>query len=148
MGGYPDGVSDCATATRPLACCNGVPRTQFAGFTTLVTPAAISGGRPGMHAACASEFAGSHMCHASEYLRAASPVPVPTGGAWIDPSVHASDAGLTYSGGASFGRHAFSGNCGSWGGFVTSSGSAVKVGGYPDGVSDCATAMRRIACCR
>lgn len=45
----------------------------FAGFTQALSTG-DAGGRDGMHAKCAAEFAGSHLCHASEY-QLASPRP-------------------------------------------------------------------------
>ena len=75
---------DCST-THPLACCNTPSKTRFAGFTTATTTG-NAGGRHKMHALCAAEFAGAHLCHAAEYLRSNSATPVPTSGAWLDPS--------------------------------------------------------------
>jgi hypothetical protein len=39
-----------------------------------------------MHALCATQFAGSHMCHAAEYYRTQSTITPPAAGAWIDAS--------------------------------------------------------------
>ena len=142
---------------RALACCNGAPKTQLAGFTT-VTPdgAGFGTGRPGMHAACASQFAGSHMCHTAEYLRAASSVAVPASGAWIDPSVD--DAGkIVFGGSPRFGRMTSSFSCAGWTSNVQSPGSStyLDVDGsahthssntFPNPIG-CA-AQRPIACCR
>jgi hypothetical protein len=142
---------------RALACCNGAPKVQLAGFTT-VTPdgAGFGTGRPGMHAACASEFAGSHMCHIAEYLRAGSPVSVPTSGAWIDPSV--ADTGeLVLGGSPRFGRMTQSFTCSGWTNNVQASGAStfLDVDGsahthssntFPNPIG-CA-AQRPIACCR
>jgi len=99
---------------RPLACCNGAPKTSVAGFTT-VTPdgAGFGTGRPGMHAACAAQFTGSHMCHIAEYLRAGSPVSVPASGAWIDPSLNERNE-IVFGGSPRFGRMTQQYTCSGW----------------------------------
>jgi hypothetical protein len=74
----------CAEA-RPLACCTTPYRETFRGFTT-ATSNGNAGGRAGMHAKCAQQFAGSHLCHVAEYHRATPTISPPTGGAWIDNS--------------------------------------------------------------
>ncbi|MDQ3337436.1 MAG: hypothetical protein M4D80_19920 [Myxococcota bacterium] len=76
----------CATA-RPIACCNTPFKEKFRGFTAATTSGA-AGGRAAMHARCAAEFAGSHLCHLSEYTRAASSVTPPANGAWMDDSTY------------------------------------------------------------
>lgn len=102
--------------SRALACCNGAPKVTLAGFTTVtpdgagVTP---NGGRPAMHAACNAQFAGSHMCHISEYLRTQSGTAVPAAGAWLDPSVNEADEVVT-SGAARFGRETSRWTCAGW----------------------------------
>jgi len=145
-GGGTD-VSICSTP-RHLACCNGAPKTQFAGFLALRTPGAVLSGRAGMHAACATEFPGAHFCHVAEYLRAASATAVPAVGAWIDSSVDNSGS-LQNEGLSSGGRAAYGNNCSQWtwsmagtynGAFLDSPA------GDPD-VSVCSTA-RSVACCR
>jgi len=99
---------------RALACCNGAAKVRFAGFTTLVVDGAgTGGGRPGMHGACAAQFAGSHMCHVAEYLRAASSQSVPTTGAWLDPS--GNERGEVTTGGSPrLGRWTSTFSCNSW----------------------------------
>jgi len=76
-------LSGPCTETRPVACCNTPFRETFRGFTAAVTNG-NAGGRAGMHARCALQFTGSHLCHAAEYHRAHPTVSPPTGGAWID----------------------------------------------------------------
>ena len=39
-----------------------------------------------MHAICAAQYAGSHLCHMAEYGLANSATIVPAGGAWTDGS--------------------------------------------------------------
>lgn len=63
----------------------GEEAAQFAGFTT-ASYAGVAGGRAVMHARCAAAFAGSHLCHVSEYGLAAPATIPPAGGAWIDES--------------------------------------------------------------
>jgi len=85
----PDGQAingACATA-RPLACCNTPFKEKFRGFTSATTNGA-AGGRAAMHARCAAEFAGSHLCHIAEYGRAGSSVTPPAAGAWMDDSTY------------------------------------------------------------
>lgn len=78
------GVFACAT-TLPVACCLTPYREIFRGFTTATTIGA-GGGLIGMNGKCAAEFAGSHFCHYSEYVRAHSTVAIPAQGAWIADS--------------------------------------------------------------
>ena len=97
------GTSYSCDTARPLACCNGTPKTQVAGFTSAVYDGDL-GGRPSAHLACHSEFPGAHVCHATEYNLAASTLAVPAGGAWMESSMTL--LGSWSSGGVpSFGRH-------------------------------------------
>jgi hypothetical protein len=142
---------------RSLACCNGTPKVQFAGFTSMITNGgSIAGGRPGMHGVCASEFAGSHMCHAAEYLRASSGVTIPASGAWLDPSVNERDE-LVLGGSPRFGRWTSSYTCSGW---TSASGTSFS-STFLDADGDIKThssstaplpigcaAQRPIACCR
>jgi len=59
--------------------------SRFAGFTTATTTG-NHGGREAMHATCAAQFAGSHLCHFSEFELSQSTTPPPASGAWLDPS--------------------------------------------------------------
>jgi hypothetical protein len=119
----------------------------FAGFTTFTTNGAM-GGRTAAHALCNAEFAGSHLCHATEYIAANSAATVPATGAWIDSSVGYSDGSVTWSGGPITGRGtAYS--CINW----TSSSSGVNTSVvYPSGgvgadsTPYCAS-VRPLACC-
>jgi MFS family permease len=142
---------------RSLACCNGTPKAQFAGFTSMITNGgSIAGGRPGMHGVCASEFTGSHMCHAAEYIRAASGVTIPSSGAWLDPSVNERDE-LVLGGSPRFGRWTSSYTCNGW---TSASGTSFS-STFLDADGDIKThssntaplpvgcaAQRPIACCR
>ena len=56
----------------------GEDAATFAGFTT-ATYSGAAGGREVMHARCAAAFAGSHLCHNSEYVMATPATIVPGG---------------------------------------------------------------------
>ena len=75
----------------------------FAGFTVATFTGNI-GGRPAAHSACATEFDGAHLCHASEYLLSTPSGAIPASGAWLDASVTWDDS-LTLQGAPSFGRN-------------------------------------------
>lgn len=79
--------------------------SSFAGFTTASTTGAVSNGRFGMHALCAAEFAGSHLCHHSEYVYSNSVASPPSDGAWMDPSNSIGPSGIRQINGS---------NCDSW----------------------------------
>jgi hypothetical protein len=133
-------------AVRALACCNAAPKTQFAGFTATPSTGAL-GGRVAAHATCDAEFPGARMCHAAEYIRAVSMVPVPAEGAWLDASADMLGQS-TISGGPAFGRYAANTNgCLHW-----TEGTSSYTGTYllPGGVTftgGACNASRRIACC-
>lgn len=100
-----------------------------------------------MHAACAAQFAGSHMCHAAEYTRTVSSAPIPATGAWLDPSVSSTAAFVTSSAAAPYGRYLATNACLSW-----TSINAGNTGTYvmPDGsmnTSGTCNVGRPIACC-
>jgi hypothetical protein len=78
-------ISGACTELRSVACCSTPYRERFRGFTTAMTNGNTSG-RAGMHARCAAEFSGSHLCHVAEYQRAHSTTSPPASGAWIDSS--------------------------------------------------------------
>ena len=84
----------------------------FAGFTATLSTG-NAGGRDGMHAKCAAEFPGAHLCHVSEYQLAGSATTVPASGAWIDPSVDV-NGDFTLDSSTSFGREARSSTCSAW----------------------------------
>ena len=130
--------------SRPLACCNGARKIRFAGFTPTTTTG-NAGGRPKMHALCVSAFAGSHLCHATEYIRATSGLSVPTSGAWIDPSTNTS-SGAENSGMPGSGRYLYGYNCSTW-----TSGSSSNNGTYitsAGSITDTSCNIARpVACC-
>jgi hypothetical protein len=143
-GGAFSSSATCGSA-RSLACCNSVPKVQFAGFTSGTTTGDV-GGRPSAHGICAAQFAGAHMCHAAEYLRAVSSASVPPEGAWLDPSVDFTGS-YTLAASPVFGRNIGGGTCNDW----QSTGAAyaglfLQPGGQLASSATCATA-RRIACC-
>ena len=80
----PETTATCSVA-RPLACCNSPSRVSFRGFTVSTVPGA-AGGRSAMHARCAAQFAGSHLCFIAEYARAHPTTTPPAAGAWLDDS--------------------------------------------------------------
>ena len=131
--------------SRPLACCNTPTKTRFAGFTSTSTNGNV-GSRPKMHAMCAAEFAGGHLCHSAEYIRANSPTLVPSNGAWIDPST-SNGTGTSNAGMPGSGRWLYGSSCNAWtdgsssysGYYITQSGTITNSG-------DCSVA-RRVACC-
>jgi hypothetical protein len=142
--GTMDNGGDCA-ASRPLACCNTPSKVRFAGFTTATTPGSL-GGRAKAHALCAAEFAGSHLCHAAEFIRTNSATTIPTGGAWLDPSASGRDYG-TYTGLPAAGRYIHGYACQSWTKGAMYSGTYVMPSGIMDNGGDCATS-RPLACCQ
>jgi hypothetical protein len=143
-GGSIDSTGDCS-ASRSLACCNTPVKVHFAGFTSATTNG-NGGGRPKMHGACASEFAGSHMCHASEYIRAASGTLVPMSGGWLDPST-ANGTSTSNIGMPTSGRTVYGSTCNSWtDGTTGRSAYWVNTSGSIDSTGDC-SATRSIACC-
>lgn len=142
--GSIDIYADCSSAHQ-LACCNSPSKTHLAGFTT-ATATGAAGGRWKMHLMCTTEFSGSHMCHASEYLRANSGSSVPSGGAWIDPST-VTGTSVALSGVTSSARYLSGYTCNSW----TSTGggdygSLITEAGNVDIYGDC-TKAHSVACC-
>ncbi len=120
---------------------------SFVGFTAATTAGDI-GGRAAAHQLCATEYPGSWMCHAAEYISSNSTTTVPASGAWLDSSVDA-EGNRTVDGGPHFGRFQSS-TCNSWS-TGSSSGSATHV--RPSGhtvtwssASQC-DAVRPLACC-
>jgi hypothetical protein len=146
------GVAPGCTASRAIACCNGTPRVRLAGFTAASTTGGFTAGRNGAHAFCQAQFPGSHMCHVIEYLRAASPISIPTAGAWIDASVKP-DGGITWSGPTTGMRYfGLSWTCGGWtlstnanGATWLSDDGLIQTTG--SGVAPGCTASRPMACC-
>jgi len=123
----------------------------FAGFTAATTSGA-SGGREAMHAKCAAEIAGSHLCHVAEYYLANSATQPPSGGAWIDASggtdggfepYGINDAVASTTSGRYTGRHPYD-NCSSWTTTTQASGLSLE----PNGAFLRACAGQRVlACC-
>ena len=147
----PQGVAGAAGSGGGVS---GEAAAVFAGYTTSSSTGALAGGRAAMHAQCATQFAGSHLCHAAEYYLANSATPVPAAGAWIDPSGVNNNSGgqLTNTlGFADAGRYtgfAFQQNCDNWtatidGGNVTDGDTVV-----PSGITiaQCTT-THVLACC-
>lgn len=142
--GAIDMQGDCSSA-RQLACCNVATKARFAGFTASTTRGA-AGGRWKMNALCAAAFAGGHICHGSEYVRANTSASVPGGGAWIDSSTINGTA-ISNSGVPDAARYVAANNCQSWS--VTTDGeygTLVTELGSVDPYGDCINA-HPIACC-
>jgi hypothetical protein len=139
----------CSTA-RPLACCNTPYRETFKGFSTLTTQG-NAGGREPMHAICADQFAGSHMCTTSEYYRTGNATPVPASGAWLDAGAFSGSSSYTPTLGISasnVGRYTAndsSYNCQQWTINNTYTGTVIFSTGPTTGT--CSTA-RPVACCQ
>ena len=148
-------------ALLPLACCSTPYRETFAGFTTAHVNGE-RGGRGGMNLICGSEFAGSHICHTAEYIRAHSTTSPPVSAAWIDGSVlslvgHDSTTPApgrehetlnNYFGGQSMGRlvttaWGSASNCRNW-----TSSEAIEQGSVLPQAYDTCAAIHAVACCR
>lgn len=142
----------------------GESGARFAGYTA----ALVDGmqGRATMHAMCGNAFVGSHMCHASEFVRA-NPTSMPPGGAsaWMDNSGGAQELApgsfygnamsstATVPGLAEFGRYTGSnafGHCGNWSAFGAepfAKGSVISpANGYVSRSEPC-TSVLAVACC-
>jgi hypothetical protein len=132
----------------------GEAAAVFAGFTTASSTGVLASGRAGMHALCAAQFTGSHLCHVAEYFRANSATPVPPAAAWIDASGSNNQNGGELSNiisGTDFGRfvgQALSHNCDNWtsamDGVNTTEGDTITPAGQS--FSTC-TATHVLACC-
>jgi len=140
-------ITDSCNETKPIACCNGVARVSFAGFTATSYDGGSSGGRAARHGLCDSEFVGSHMCHFAEYLRTRSTTAVPNSGAWLDAS-SAPDGSFSNGGIPAAGRRTSSSSCNYWthstagthaGYSLRSPGAALITAGCDE--------MKPIACC-
>jgi hypothetical protein len=142
------GTPTCNVA-RPLACCVTPYREKFMGLAGSVQ--GNHGSREAMHAVCAAQYAGSHMCHMAEYQRATSPVPLPAGGAWVDANAFngSSSYGVTLSvAPVNVGRYIQSDsayNCVNWTSASATADGAVVYSGTA-GTPTCNIA-RPIACC-
>jgi hypothetical protein len=145
----PLGPQGVAGAQGPGGAIVGEAAAQFAGFTT-ATFAGAGTGREAMHARCAAAFAGSHLCHASEYYLSNSATVPPAAGAWIDSSAFTVESGSdtevsNFAGDIRLGRYLGGNtlNCGGW----TANGNV----GYVMDVSgvtqaQCSTS-HALACC-
>ena len=128
----------------------GEDSPSFIGFTTALTTG-FANGRNQLHAMCATEFAGAHMCQHSEYVLANPRTPIPAVGAWIDgsgapPSTSTpplSQWGISRGAGRYVGPQY---NCASW----TASSPGVVLGTalstWPHDLMTCDT-QRSVACC-
>ncbi len=135
-------ASASCTSTHQLACCNGAPRVALAGVTSANAP---MNGRVQMHALCNASFAGSHLCHAAEYLRADSGASIPAGGAWIDASIDLNGSSTITGASSLFGRYT-GGVCLNW--TTTSSSYNGYVVGVDGAVASAScTVAHPAACC-
>lgn len=126
---------------RPLACCYADPPETFVGFTGTTTGA--MNGRQTANGMCGSAWPGTHMCHAGEYIRAASAASVPAPGAWVDWSTTASGSGST-GGEAGLARVNNGSNCAGW--TTLSLGTVILPGGTIGTGASCSE-PRKVACC-
>jgi hypothetical protein len=138
-------VSGYCNASRALACCNTPQKVRFVGMTRTAVDG-NQGGRTKLHAACAAEFPGSHLCHAAEWVRASSATTIPTGGAWIDPST--SDGKTDHNAGMpGSGRYLYGADCQDYtSASATMLGTTISVAGSI--VSGYCNAARVVACCQ
>jgi hypothetical protein len=135
----------CNTA-QPIACCDTPSRTGFAGFTAATTNG-NGGGRAAMHARCAAEYPDSHLCHMTEYVRASSGTPVPSQGAWLDPSGLPEGGSTTYTGLPSAGRDTMGWACAHWTLSGTTDSGAYVLPTTGAGMTGGCNAVRSLACC-
>jgi hypothetical protein len=138
---------DCASLL-PLTCCSTPYRERFAGFTSF-TANGVIGGEAMANYRCATEFAGSHLCHVAEYYRAHPTLSPPAEGAWVDTSAvpwltSVSYAPITNAAIARAGRLLIYGrSCNSW---TEATGNALSV--IPSGPAGfLCTTTRGLACC-
>jgi len=104
---------DCSQQ-RPVTCCAGARATRVRGATT-ATYTGNLGGRVGANVKCQLEFgAAARFCHASEYLRAASSLQLPVGGAWIDWSASPVDGSAIVAGTRASRSATANFSCSSW----------------------------------
>jgi hypothetical protein len=103
-----------------------------------------------MHAICAAQFAGSHMCTTGEYYRTGNTTPVPASGAWADASAYTGSTsyfagiGLAARNGGRYTSSDSSYNCLQWTANTTYSGTVIFAAG--PNVGQCSVA-RPVACC-
>lgn len=124
----------------------------FSGFTTATYSGSLASGgavgRLAAHALCAAEFGGSHLCHASEYLMASSPVPIPSTGAWLDISGNL-EGNLVSASSPHFGRATSPGySCNDWtNNSTTAYGTTATAAGGINGGGNACDKARPLACC-
>jgi hypothetical protein len=142
----PQGV---AGAMGPGGMVTGELASQFAGFTA-TSYTGTQAGRESMHAHCAAEFAGAHLCHFSEFYMANSSTVTPAAGAWIDSSagIEASASNsspILGTGHPRLGRYTGGNtlNCTSWNA-TGSSGYVMTISGWSQ--VQCTT-THSLACC-
>jgi hypothetical protein len=132
----------CSTA-RVLACCNTPFRESFKGVTTVTTTGAV-GGRAAIHALCAAQYAGSHLCHAAEYARA-HPTSL-IAGAWLDASTVNSgfDVASALPNAGRYLSASSSWNCLNWTSTTNTNGSLTSATGVD---TQACSVSRPVACC-
>ena len=152
----PTGAQGVPGSQGPGGGVYGEAASRFIGFTT-ASYSGVAGGREVMHARCAQEFAGSHLCHTAEYNLANSATVPPLSGAWIDAS-----GGVTPSNGdtslsvdvasVDHGRYMeslYNWNCSNWTQAQTTSGTTTHgttaTRGGP--LTQPCTSTRPLACC-
>jgi hypothetical protein len=130
----------------PVACCDTPSRTGFSGFTVATTNG-NGGGRAAMHARCAAEYPGSHLCHMTEYVRASSGTTVPSQGAWLDPSGLAPGGTTTYTGLPSAGRDTMGWACAHWTLSTNTDTGTYVLATTGAGMTGTCNVVRPLACC-
>ncbi|MBL9017271.1 MAG: hypothetical protein JNL83_23995 [Myxococcales bacterium] len=134
----------------------GEAASRFIGFTA-ASYSGVAGSREVMHARCAQEFTGAHLCHVAEYNLANSATIPPVSGAWLDPSgglmVSSGDTRLSDTvASADHGRYIgsiYSYNCSNWTQAQTTAGTTtygetITRGGT---LTQPCTTTRPLACC-
>jgi hypothetical protein len=90
-----------------------------------------------MHALCAAEYPGAHLCHHSEYVYSESVAGPPADGAWVDPSSVIGPSGIRQVNGTSCDSWTQTGS-GYYGIYLTASGGMLS--------TDC-NKRKVVACC-
>jgi hypothetical protein len=145
-GGIVNVASDLSVScdvARPLACCNTPYVETFRGFTTATTTG-VAGGRAAMHARCAAQFSGSHMCFLAEYTRAHPTVTPPAAGAWLDGSTYHNLGEYRGAMPRSGRLTRNSSGCLGWTGGGLNQGTTITPAGWDSQTCDTA---RSVACC-
>lgn len=133
----------------------GEAAAQFAGFTA-AQYTGVAGGREVMHARCAQELPGSHLCHVAELYLANSATVPPSSGAWIDYSggiehyngTVSADNAIASTDMGRYTQRLYAGNCNNWtaaiDGSTPTSGETIRPA---LAVSQACTTMHSLACC-